>query len=174
MPSATLAAVEERGELLCGVKQTQPLFGFREEDGSVVGFDIEFCKAIAAAVGDDIDVRYIDASDAATRFTLLASAQIDVLIRTTTITASRDADLKVDFAQTTFFTGQGFAVHADSGISSTADMNGATICVQTGTTTEQNLAEPLHGPGLQLHAAGRHQPGNPGSLPAAPLRCLHG
>ena len=141
VPSATLAAVEERGELLCGVKQTQPLFGFREEDGSVVGFDIEFCKAIAAAVGDDIDVRYIDASDAATRFTLLASAQIDVLIRTTTITASRDADLKVDFAQTTFFTGQGFAVHADSGISSTADMNGATICVQTGTTTEQNLAD---------------------------------
>ena len=141
VPSATLAAVQERGELLCGVKQTQPLFGFRQDDGSVVGFDIEFCKAIAAAVGDNITVRYIDASDAATRFTLLASGQIDVLIRTTTITASRDADLAVDFAQTTFYTGQGFAVHASSDINSTADMNGATICVQTGTTTEQNLAD---------------------------------
>ena len=138
----TLATVIDRGELKCGVKQTQPLFGFREADGSVVGFDVEFCRAIAAAVLGDADaVELVDASDASTRFELLADGEIDVLIRTTTITASRDRELNVDFAQTTFYTGQGFAVHAGSGINSTSDMDGATICVQSGTTTEQNLAD---------------------------------
>ena len=138
----TLETVQDRGELKCGVKQTQPLFGFRQPDGSVVGFDIEFCKAIAAAVLGDADkVEYIDASDASTRFELLADEQIDVLIRTTTITASRDRELGVDFAQTTFFTGQGFAVRKDSAYNSTSDMGDATICVQTGTTTEQNVAD---------------------------------
>ena len=138
----TLKTVQDRGELKCGVKQTQPLFGFRQADGTVVGFDIEICKAIAAAVlGDHTKVEYIDASDASTRFELLADEQIDVLIRTTTITASRDRELGVDFAQTTFYTGQGFAVRKDSGLKSTADMGDATICVQTGTTTEQNVAD---------------------------------
>ncbi len=138
----TVATVQDRGELLCGVKQTQPLFGFKEADGSVTGFDVEFCKAIAAAtLGDANAVEYVDASDASTRFELLADEQIDVLIRTTTITASRDRELGVDFAQTTFYTGQGFAVHAGSGIASTEDMDGTTICVQSGTTTEQNLAD---------------------------------
>ena len=138
----TLKTVQDRGELKCGVKQTQPLFGFREADGTVVGFDIEICKAIAAAVlGDHTKVEYIDASDASTRFELLADEQIDVLIRTTTITASRDRELGVDFAQTTFYTGQGFAVRKDSAYNSTSDMGDATICVQTGTTTEQNVAD---------------------------------
>jgi len=138
----TVATIQDRGELLCGVKQTQPLFGNREADGSVVGFDIEFCKAIAAAVLGDADaVDYVDASDASTRFELLNDEQIDVLIRTTTITASRDRELGVDFAQTTFYTGQGFAVRRDSGISQIRDLDGATICVQSGTTTEQNLAD---------------------------------
>ncbi|HCV00315.1 MAG: amino acid ABC transporter substrate-binding protein [Dehalococcoidia bacterium] len=136
----TIQTIKDRGELKCGVKQTQPLFGFKEADGSVVGFDVEFCKALAAAVLNDASkVEFVDASNAATRFELLASGEIDVLIRTTTITAERDAGRAVDFAQTTFYTGQGFAVHADSAIQSTADMEGATICVQSGTTTEQNL-----------------------------------
>ena len=136
----TIQTIKDRGELKCGVKQTQPLFGFKEPDGSVVGFDVEFCKALAAAVLNDPEkVDFVDASNAATRFELLASGEIDVLIRTTTITAERDASRAVDFAQTTFYTGQGFAVHADSDIQSTADMEGATICVQSGTTTEQNL-----------------------------------
>ena len=137
----TVQLVQDRGVLRCGVKQTQPLFGFREADGTVAGFDVEFCKAIQVALGDDIDLELIDASDASTRFELLNDGQIDVLIRTTTITASRDRELGVDFAQTTFYTGQGFAVHAGAGINSTADMGGATICVQSGTTTEQNLAD---------------------------------
>ena len=138
----TLGQVIARGELKCGVKQTQPLFGFRAADGTYSGFDIEFCKAIAAAVlGDNRRVEYIDASDPSTRFELLAVAEIDVLIRATAVTASRDRELGVDFAQPIFYTGQGFAVRKDSGIQSTSDMGDATICVRTGTTTEQNLAD---------------------------------
>ena len=138
----TISIIEDRGELKCGVKQTQPLFGFKEADGSVTGFDIEFCKAIAAAVlGDSNTAVFIDASDASTRFELLNDGEIDILIRTTTITASRDRDLGVDFAQTTFYTGQGFAVRKDSGYNTTADLAEAAICVQSGTTTEQNVAD---------------------------------
>ena len=138
----TLELVIARDELRCGVKQTQPLFGFKEADGTVTGFDIEFCKAIAAAVlGDPTRVWYVDASDASQRFELLAEGEFDVLIRTTTITASRDRELGVDFAQPIFYTGQGFAVRRDSGIQSTSDMGDAIICVQTGTTTEQKLAD---------------------------------
>ena len=137
----TLQTVIDRDELLCGVKDSQPGFGFANPDGSFSGFDVEFCKAIAAAVLDDASkVTFVPAS-ASARFELLASGQIDVLIRTTTVTAQRDAELAVDFAQVTFYTGQGFAVHADSPYNSTADMEGATICVQEGTTTEQNLAD---------------------------------
>jgi general L-amino acid transport system substrate-binding protein len=151
----TVATIQDRGELLCGVKQTQPLFGFREGDGSVSGFDIEFCKAIAAAVLKDANaVEYVDASDASTRFELLADETIDVLIRTTTITASRDRELGVDFAQTTFYTGQGFAVRKDSGYDTTSDMGGATICVQTGTTTEQNVADHFTDIGLTYDPKG--------------------
>ena len=151
----TVATVQDRGELLCGVKQTQPLFGFKEADGSVTGFDIEFCKAIAAATLSDANaVEYVDASDASTRFELLADKEIDVLIRTTTITASRDRELGVDFAQTTFYTGQGFAVRTDSGIDSTSDMGEAAICVQTGTTTEQNVADHFTDIGLEYSPLG--------------------
>ena len=148
----TVQLVKDRGILKCGVKQTQPLFGFREPDGSVVGFDVDFCKAIAEAM--EVDLELVDASDASTRFELLADGEIDVLIRTTTITASRDRELGVDFAQTTFYTGQGFAVHAGSGIESTADMGGSTICVQSGTTTEQNLADHFTDLGLSYTPLG--------------------
>ena len=139
----TLREVIDRGELRCGVKQTQALFGLKTGDGDPVGFDIEFCKAIAAAVlGDAEAVRYVDVSDGTTRFELLADGEIDVLIRTTTITSSRDAGLSVDFTTPTFYTGQSFAVRAESPYDSTADMtDNPTICVQSGTTTEQNLAD---------------------------------
>ena len=152
----TLQDVLARGYLVCGVKQTQPLFGFKENDGSVVGFDIEFCKAIAAAVlGDATKVEYIDASDARTRFDLLVEGTIDVLIRTTTVTASRDRALGIDFAQTTFYTGQGFLVRKDSGYDSTSDMAEAVICVPTGSTSERNVADHFTEIGLTYHPTGR-------------------
>ena len=151
----TLQYVIARGYLLCGTKQTQPLFGYKQADGSVVGFDIEFCKAIAAAVlGDATKVEYVDASDASTRFERLEDAEFDVLIRTTTVTALRDRDLGVDFAQPIFYTGLGFAVRKDSGYDSTSDMAAAVICVQTGTTTERNLAAHFTEIGLTYDARG--------------------
>ena len=136
---STLQTVMDRGELKCGVKDSQPGFGFLEPSGEYSGNDIEYCKAIAAAVlGDSSKVEFVPAS-AADRFELLASGQIDVLIRTTTWTLSRDADLNADFTSTTFYDGQGMMVKADSSINSLADLAGANICVTTGTTTESNL-----------------------------------
>ena len=138
----TLQAVLDRGALRCGVTDTLPGFGFANPDGTFSGFDIEFCRAIAAAVsnpaGDAVRVEFVPAS-AQARFELLGTGQVDVLVRVTTITAERDVGREVDFAQTTFYDGQGFAVHADSGIRTAEDMAGATICVAAGTTTEQNL-----------------------------------
>ena len=134
-----LQRVTERGQLWCGVKGSQVGFSFREPDGGYTGFDAEFCRAVAAAVlGDANAVKFVE-TPSATRFELLARGEIDVLIRTTTVTAGRDAGLGVDFARTTFYTGQSFAVHADSGIADASGLAGTTICVQSGTTTEQNL-----------------------------------
>ena len=137
--SGTLQTVLDRGELKCGVKDSQAGMGNLEDDGTFSGFDIEFCKAIAAAVfGDASKVDYVVAS-ASDRFSLLENEEIDVLIRTTTFTFTRDVDLKSTFATTTFYDGQGMMVKDDSGIQSLTDMDGATICVTTGTTTEGNL-----------------------------------
>ena len=139
-----------RDRLKCGVKQTHPVFGFREADGTLAGFDIEFCKAIAAAIlGDPDKVDYVDASGSSTRFELLAEEAFDVLIRTTTITASRDRELGVDFSEPILYTGQGFAVRKDSGINSTADMRDAVMCVYAGTQGEQNLAAHFTDIGLE-------------------------
>jgi general L-amino acid transport system substrate-binding protein len=135
----TLQTVIDRGELKCGVKNSQAGMGNLESDGTFTGFDIEICKALAAAIfGDSSKVDYVPAS-AGDRFELLGSGEIDVLIRTTTNTFSRDVDLSSTFAPTTFYDGQGMMVKADSGFMSIGDLDGATICVTTGTTTEQNL-----------------------------------
>ena len=135
----TLDTVIDRGELKCGVKETQPGFGFLNTDGTHAGNDIEFCRAVAAAVLGDADAVEFVLASAGDRFELLASGEIDVLIRTTTWTASRDAEQAGDFVTTTFYDGQGMMVRSDSGISSLADLEGATICVTSGTTTEGNL-----------------------------------
>ena len=139
VPSDTLATVVERGILHCGIKDSQPGFGYLQPDGTYAGQDVEYCKAVAAAVlGDANKVKYVPAT-AKARFEMLKAGEIDVLIRTTTWTASRDASLKSSFAVTTFYDGQGMMVKSDSGITSMKDLTGATICVTTGTTTEQNL-----------------------------------
>ena len=155
---STLQTVIERGELLCGVTASLPGFGFMEADGSFSGFDVEFCKAIAAAVlGDVRRVRFVPSS-AAARFELLALGEIDVLIRATTVTAERDAKRGIEFGPITFYTGQGFAVRADSPYNATADMEGATICVQSGTTTEQNLDNHFFGLGYTYTPLGGNYP----------------
>jgi general L-amino acid transport system substrate-binding protein len=143
-----LKTVLDRGELRCGVKETQPGFGFLAPDGTRSGNDIEFCRAVAAAVlGNANAVEFVPAS-AQDRFELLASGEIDVLIRTTTWTASRDAELKGDFVTTTFYDGQGMMVPSGSGIATLEDLEGATICVTSGTTTEGNLDDQFTARGI--------------------------
>jgi general L-amino acid transport system substrate-binding protein len=135
----TLAQVESRGTLNCGINGV--LAGFSlNEGGEYTGFDVDYCRAVAAAVLDDPDaVNFVELT-ADTRFTALQSGEIDVLIRNGTWTASRDGSLGLDWTTTTFYDGQGMAVPADSEFETLADMQNTVICVQSGTTTELNLA----------------------------------
>ncbi|MFT7474032.1 MAG: general L-amino acid transport system substrate-binding protein [Verrucomicrobiales bacterium] len=135
----TLAKVIAAGELECGGNDTLPGFGIVDADGAFDGFDIDFCRVIAAAVLGDSDAVNVTPLVAAQRFPTLQSGEIDVLIRNTTFTASRDGAEQANFLHTTFYDGQGFMVNADSGISSLDDVADASICVLTGTTTLLNL-----------------------------------
>ena len=141
---STLDAVIAAGEMKCGVKTSQFGMGYLADDGSRSGLDIEYCRAVAAAIGldPDTEITYVLATGS-NRFDLLAAGDIDVLIRTTTWTTSRDADLNADFAGINFYDGQGMLVNTDShpGATSVMDLDGATVCVGIGTTTEGNLAD---------------------------------
>jgi general L-amino acid transport system substrate-binding protein len=143
-----LAEVQDRGTLRCGVNEGVPGFGLVDEAGEYAGFDIEFCKAVAAAVLGDAEAVEYTPLDAETRFTSLQAGDIDVLIRNTTFTASRDGGEDSRFLTTTFYDGQGMMVRGDSGYASIADMNGTTICVLAGTTTELNLATAASAAGI--------------------------
>jgi general L-amino acid transport system substrate-binding protein len=135
-----LATVQSRGNLICGVNGSLPGFSFLDESGETAGFDADFCRAVAAAVlGDSEAVEFRNLS-ADQRGPALQTGEVDVLIRNTTWTVSRDTAWGL-FAPTTFYDGQAIMVHSDVGATSLADLAGASICVQTGTTTELNLAD---------------------------------
>ncbi|WP_434713048.1 amino acid ABC transporter substrate-binding protein [Rhizobium sp. YTUHZ045] len=139
--ASTLEDVKARGILNCGVNTGLVGFAAPDATGKWTGFDVSICKAVAAAVlGDASKVKYVPTTGQ-TRLTALASGEIDLLSRNTTWTFSRDVDLKLTFAGTNFYDGQAFMVPKSAGINSAKDLNGATICIQTGTTTELNLAE---------------------------------
>jgi general L-amino acid transport system substrate-binding protein len=142
-----LAQVRERGSLVCGVNDGLPGFGFLDENGENVGFDIDFCRAIAAAVLGDPQAVEFRALDADGRQPAIQSGEVDVLIRNTTWTVSRDATWGL-FGPTIFYDGQGMMVRAADGIETLEDLDGATICVQTGTTTELNLADVFDARGI--------------------------
>lgn len=144
-----LASVQDSGVVKCGVNDAVPGFGFVDEDGGFAGFDIDFCRVIAAAVLGDADAVEFVPLTAAQRFTALQSGEIDVLVRNTTWTATRDGGEGAAFVQTTFYDGQGMMVRADDGISSLEDLEGGTICVLSGTTTELNLATRFAAGGLE-------------------------
>ena len=148
----TLAAVTEAGVLQCGGNDTLPGFGIVDADGVASGFDIDFCKVIAAAVLGDATAFEVTPLVAAQRFPVLQSGEIDVLIRNTTWTASRDGSEQANFLHTTFYDGQGFMVTADSGIASLDDISDASICVLTGTTTLLNLNSVLGDMGIPFTA----------------------
>ncbi len=139
--AATLDDVKARGKLNCGV--TTGLVGFAAPDanGEWKGFDVAVCRAVAAAVlGDPTAVEFVPTTGK-TRFTALASGEIDMLARNTTWTFSRDVDLKFEFTGINYYDGQGFMVPKELGVTSAKELNGATVCIQTGTTTELNLAD---------------------------------
>ena len=139
--ASTLDDVKARGELICGSNTGLTGFGAPDATGQYMGFDADLCKAVAAAVlGDASKVKYVPTTGE-TRFTALASGEVDVLVRNSTWTFSRDNDLKLDFVAVNYYDGQGFMVRKDLGVSSAKELDGATICIQTGTTTELNLAD---------------------------------
>jgi general L-amino acid transport system substrate-binding protein len=135
-----LASVQEAGVVRCGTRDELPGFNFLDETGEHVGFDADYCRAIAAAVlGDSTAVEMVDL-EAADRFTALQSGEIDVLVRNTTWTAQRDGAEGATFLQPTFYDGQGMMVATDSGFTQLGDMTDAIVCVTQGTTTEGNAA----------------------------------
>jgi general L-amino acid transport system substrate-binding protein len=139
--AATLDDVKARGKLNCGV--TTGLVGFAAPDANGVweGFDVAVCRAVAAAVLSDANAVEFVPTTGKTRFTALDSGEIDMLARNTTWTFSRDTDLKFDFVGVNYYDGQGFMVPKALGVSSAKELDGATVCIQTGTTTELNLAD---------------------------------
>lgn len=139
--AATLDDVKARGKLNCGVTTGLAGFAAPNANGEWEGFDVAVCRAVAAAVlGDKNAVEFVPTTGK-TRFTALASGEIDFLARNTTWTFSRDTDLKFDFVGVNYYDGQGFMVPKALGVSSAKDLDGATVCIQTGTTTELNLAD---------------------------------
>jgi general L-amino acid transport system substrate-binding protein len=138
---ATLEAVKARGELNCGSSTGLTGFGMPDANGEWSGIDVSLCRAIAAAVlGDPKKVKFVPLTGE-TRFTALASGEVDLLSRNSTWTFSRDTELAFDFVAVNYYDGQGFLVKKDLGVASAKELDGATICVQTGTTTELNLAD---------------------------------
>lgn len=137
----TLDAVKQRGVLNCGVNVGLPGFSQPDDKGNWTGLDVDYCKAIAAAVlGDPNKVRYVPTT-AKERFTALQSGEVDVLARNTTWSLARDSSLGLSFVGVNYYDGQGFMVKKSLGVTSAKELNGATVCVQTGTTTELNLAD---------------------------------
>lgn len=138
--AGTLDDVRARDKLICGVSEGLP--GFSEKDGSGIwrGFDVDFCRAVAAAIlGDTAKVEYVPLS-AEVRFNALRDRRIDLLSRNTTWTMSRDLELGIEFAGISYFDGQGFLIPTLLGITSPLQLDGAKICVGSGTTSEQNAA----------------------------------
>ncbi len=137
----TVDAIKARGQLICGVNTGLAGFSAADSQGNWSGLDVDVCKAIAAAMlGDASKVKYVPLN-AQQRFTALQSGEIDILSRNTTWTLTRDASLGMHFTGTTYYDGQGFMVPAKGKIKSAKQLKGATVCVQSGTTTEKNLTD---------------------------------
>lgn len=150
VPTGILAAVQQRDSLVCGINGALP--GFSQLDqasGTYSGFDVDFCKAVAAAVLGDADKVEYRALTAAQRGPALQTGEIDVLIRNTTWTVSRDTSWGL-FAPTTFYDGQAIMVTSALGVTDAAGLAGATICVQSGTTTELNLTDYFRAAGVEF------------------------
>lgn len=137
----TVGAIRQRGQLICSVSPSTVGFSLPDSQGNWRGLDVDYCRAVTAAIfGDGNRVRLVPSSTQQ-RFTMLQSGEIDMLSRTTTWTLSREASLGLQFAGINVHDGQGFMVHRDSGVTSARQLDGATVCVQPGTTTELNMTD---------------------------------
>ncbi len=147
----TLADVKAKGFLQCGANTGLLGFGSPDDKGEWKGFDVDFCRAIAVAIFNDPTKVKFTPLTAKERFTALQSGEVDVLVRNTTWTLSRDSQMGLIFAGVNYYDGQGFMVRKSLGISSALELSGASVCVQTGTTTELNLADYFRANGMQFN-----------------------
>ncbi|MCQ4313154.1 amino acid ABC transporter substrate-binding protein [Pseudomonas stutzeri] len=138
---ATLDAVKSKGFVQCGVSDGLPGFSYTDAKGEYKGIDVDVCRAVAAAVFGDASKVKFSPLTAKERFTALQSGEIDVLSRNTTWTSSRDSAMGLNFTGVTYYDGQGFLVNKELGVSSAKELDGATVCIQAGTTTELNLSD---------------------------------
>ena len=149
--AATLDDVKAKGFVQCGSNTGLAGFGSPNDAGEWSGFDVDFCRAVAAAVFDDPKAVKFSPLSAKERFTALQSGEVDLLARNSTWTISRDSSLGLDFPAVNYYDGQGFMVRKDLGVASALQLSGASVCVQTGTTTELNLADYFKANNLQYN-----------------------
>src|ERR1700704_6514170 len=141
MAGKDLDTVKARGSVICGIGQGTAGFMLQDNQGKWIGLDVDVCRAVAAAIfGDSEEVKYVPFSSQH-RFTALQSGEVDLLSNNTTVTLTRDTALSLDFTAVTYYDGQGFMVNKKLGVKSAKELNGATVCVAPGTTTELNLAD---------------------------------
>lgn len=143
-------AIRARGQVICGVNANLPGFGAPNDAGDYVGFDVDICRAVAAAILGDADAVTYRPLSAAERQPALASGEVDLISRNTTWTLSRDTQWGATFGPTTFYDGQGVMVRVADGIASLEDLAGGTICTNAGTTTELNITDAMASRGLEF------------------------
>jgi general L-amino acid transport system substrate-binding protein len=141
----TLDVIRDRGKLICGINPDLPGFAARDQEGAWRGFDVDFCRAVAAAIFNDAGRVEFKALSNAERLTALKNSDIDLLSRNTTWTMARETALGINFAAVTYYDGQGFLVPSSLKAESALELDGKSICVQTGTTREANLADYFRG-----------------------------
>ena len=139
--AATLDDIKAKGSVQCGVSQGLPGFSNPDDDGNWSGLDVDLCRGVAAAVFGDANAVKFTPLSAKERFTALASGEVDLLVRNTTWTMTRDTQLALNFAGVNYYDGQGMMVPAKLGVGSAFDLDGAQVCVNTGTSTELNIAD---------------------------------
>ena len=148
-----LDVVSARGELNCGVNETIPGFGYKDAEGTFTGFDVDLCRAVAAAITGDAQAVKFEALTAAARFEAVNSGLVDLLVRNTTWTQSRDTDLGLDFGPTTYYDGQQLMARGADGFTAGDDLDaieGAVVCAIAGTTTEKNMTEAAAAMGVNI------------------------
>jgi len=150
LAATTLETVKEKGHLQCGVTSGLPGFSQPDENGNWTGIDVDTCRAVAAAIFGDAKAVQFTPLTAKERLTALQSGEIDMLSRNTTWTLTRDASLGLNFAGVNYYDGQGFLINKGIGVDDATQLDGATVCIQAGTTTELNLADYFRAKGMEF------------------------